>query len=102
MLRTLRRCFADIGPDPDEWGGDTLVVPVSRLNKELASMISSRRCASAAEQRNCGEPQGQPSGITLEARSPVRIKKGTMATLLVLNGTLKRGDTVIAGQIRAG
>ena len=37
-----------------------------------------------------------PSGIVLEAE--VSPHQGTMATLLVLNGTLNRGDIVIAGE----
>src|SRR5690606_18920555 len=40
-------------------------------------------------------PNTDPAGVVLEAE--VEGGRGVMATLLVLNGTLKRGDTIIAG-----
>ena len=80
---------------PDDWGGDTTVVPVSAKQKtgieDLLTAIL--LVADAAELR--ANPQGKVMGTIIEAQ--LDKAKGVMATLLVQNGTLKNGDMVVAG-----
>jgi len=80
---------------PDEWGGNTIVVPVSAKQKEgitdlLASILL---VADSVDIR--ANPQGKVIGTIIEAE--VDKTKGVMASLLVQNGTLKNGAVVVAG-----
>ena len=95
-VENVKKMLADIGLTPDEWGGDTLVVPVSAQQGTGLDDLLEAVLLTAEDKEIVANPNALPSGITLEAE--VSPHQGTMATLLVLNGTLKRGDTVIAGQ----
>lgn len=80
---------------PDDWGGDTTVVPVSARQKRgiddlLAAVLL---VADSIEIR--ANPQGKVIGSVIEAEMDKA--RGVMATLLVQNGTLKSGNVVIAG-----
>ena len=80
---------------PDDWGGDTTVVPVSARQKKgiddlLAAILL---VADSAEIR--ANPQGKVIGTVIEAEMDKA--RGVMATLLIQNGTLKNGNVVIAG-----
>jgi translation initiation factor IF-2 len=80
---------------PDEWGGNTIVVPVSARQKTgitdlLASILL---VADSLEIR--ANPQGKVMGTVIEAE--IDKSKGVMASLLVQNGTLKNGAVVVAG-----
>ena len=80
---------------PEEWGGDTICVPVSALKrqgiKELLDMI----LLSADMLELKANPKRAAKGVVIEAR--LDKGKGAIATLLVQNGTLRTGDTIIAG-----
>jgi translation initiation factor IF-2 len=80
---------------PDDWGGDTTVVPVSARQKQgiddlLAAILL---VADSVEIR--ANPQGKVIGTVIEAE--LDKARGVMTTLLVQNGTLKNGSVVIAG-----
>ena len=80
---------------PDDWGGDTTVVPVSARQKKgiddlLAAVLL---VADSADIR--ANPQGKVIGTVIEAEMDKA--RGVMATLLIQNGTLKNGNVVIAG-----
>ena len=80
---------------PDDWGGDTTVVPVSARQKKgiddlLAAILL---VADSVEIR--ANPQGKVIGTVIEAEMDKA--RGVMATLLVQNGTLKNGSVVVAG-----
>jgi translation initiation factor IF-2 len=80
---------------PDDWGGDTTVVPVSARQKQgiddlLAAILL---VADSIEIR--ANPQGKVIGTVIEAE--LDKARGVMSTLLVQNGTLKNGSVVIAG-----
>lgn len=80
---------------PEEWGGDIICVPVSaktkmNIDKLLESILL------VAEMRELkANPNRAAKGIVIEAR--LDKGKGPVATLLVQNGTLKSGDTIVAG-----
>lgn len=80
---------------PDDWGGNTTVVPVSAKQKlgieDLLTAIL--LVADASDIR--ANPQGKVMGTIIEAQ--LDKAKGVLATLLVQNGTLKNGDVVVAG-----
>ncbi|MCQ2432707.1 MAG: translation initiation factor IF-2 [Clostridia bacterium] len=80
---------------PEEWGGDTICVPVSALTKkgipELLEMVL--LVADMKELR--ANPNRRAKGLVLESR--LDKGRGPVATLLVQNGTMHTGDVLIAG-----
>lgn len=92
----VKQEMAELGVVPDEWGGDTMFVPVSALRKQGVEDLLEALLLLAGDGNIVANPQGHPSGIVLEAR--IDRTRGAMVTLLVLNGTLKRGDTIIVGK----
>jgi translation initiation factor IF-2 len=80
---------------PDDWGGDTTVVPVSAKEKTGIEDLLTAILLVADEVQIRANPQGKVMGTIIEAR--LDKAKGVMATLLVQNGTLRNGDVVLAG-----
>ncbi len=80
---------------PEEWGGDTVIVPISAKTgmglDELLEMV----ILTAEVQELKANPNRRAKGTVIEAR--LDKTRGPIATLLVQNGTLKQGDIVIAG-----
>ena len=80
---------------PEEWGGDTIIVPISAKKgtglDELLEMV----LLTAEVQELKANPNRRAKGTVIEAR--LDKNRGPVATLLVQNGTLKQGDIVIAG-----
>ncbi len=80
---------------PEEWGGDTIIVPISAKTgmglDELLEMV----ILTAEVQELKANPNRRAKGTVIEAR--LDKTRGPVATLLVQNGTLKQGDVVIAG-----
>ena len=80
---------------PEEWGGDTIIVPISAKTgmglNELLEMV----LLTAEVQELKANPNRRAKGTVIEAR--LDKTRGPVATLLVQNGTLKQGDVVIAG-----
>jgi len=81
---------------PEDWGGDTLMSPVSAITGDgIDTLLESVLLQS--EMLDLTAPdQGVASGTVVEAR--LDRGKGVVATLLVQKGTLKKGDIVIAGR----
>lgn len=91
----VKQQLAELELVPDEWGGNTTIVPVSAKQKKgiddlLAAILL---VADASDIR--ANPHGKVLGTIIEAE--LDKAKGVMATLLVQNGTLKNGDVVVAG-----
>ena len=80
---------------PDDWDGDTMVIPLSALNKEGVEDLLEAILLTADSMDIKANPEGDIVGTIIEAE--VDKKRGVMATLLVQNGTLKQGDIVVAG-----
>ena len=80
---------------PEEWGGDTIIVPISAKKgtglDELLEMV----LLTAEVQELKANPNRRAKGTVIEAR--LDKTRGPVATLLVQNGTLNQGDIVIAG-----
>ena len=87
--------LTEYGLVPEEWGGDTICVPVSakthmNIDKLLESILL------VAEMKELkANPNRAAKGVVIEAR--LDKGKGPIATLLVQNGTLNSGDIVVAG-----
>ena len=82
---------------PEEWGGDTMFVPVSaRTGEGVDKLLES--VLLQAEVLELKAPKDAPAkGVVIESR--LDKGRGPVATILVQSGTLKRGDVVLAGSV---
>jgi translation initiation factor IF-2 len=80
---------------PDDWGGNTVVVPVSAKQKQGIDDLLDGILLVADSNEIKANPNGKVIGTVIEAE--VDKSKGTLATLLVQNGTLNAGDIIVAG-----
>lgn len=80
---------------PDDWGGTTMVIPVSAKQKKGIEDLLEGILLVADNTSIKANPSGKVIGTVIEAE--VDKSKGVMATLLVQNGTLASGDVVVAG-----
>lgn len=82
---------------PEEWGGDTIMVPVSAIKKEnLDTLLEMILLVSEVEDLQAN-PERLAKGTVIEAH--LDKARGPVATLLVQNGTLNVGDIVVAGSV---
>ena len=91
-----KRQLSEIGLVPDEWDGDTMVVPVSAKNKMGLEDLMEAILLIADSKIIKANPKGKCLGTVVEAE--LDRTTGPMVTLLVQNGTLKLGETVLAGE----
>ena len=80
---------------PDDWGGNTMVVPVSAKQKQGIDDLLEGILLVADNTEIKANPGGKVIGTVIEAE--LDKSKGVIATLLVQNGTLESGDVVVAG-----
>jgi translation initiation factor IF-2 len=91
----VKQQLSDVGLAPDEWDGDTMVVPVSAKQREGLEDLLEAIVLVADSIEIKANPKGKVLGTVIEAE--LDKAKGVVATLLVQNGTLRVGDAVIAG-----
>ncbi len=82
---------------PEEWGGDTMFVPVSAKTGEGIDKLLESILLQAEVLELKAAKDAPAKGIVLEAR--LDKGRGPVATVLVQSGTLKRGDIVLAGAV---
>jgi len=80
---------------PDDWGGQTIVVPVSAKQKQGIGDLLEAILLVADNSDIRANPGGKVIGTIIEAE--LDKSRGVVATLLVQNGTLQPGDIVVAG-----
>ena len=95
-LDRVKRQLSEIGLQPDEWEGDTFVMPVSAKGRIGLEDLLETILLVADNVTIKANPKGQCIGTVVEAR--LDKARGPLATLLVQNGTLKVGDVVVAGE----
>ena len=79
----------------EDWGGDTIMVPVSAVTGEGVDQLLEMILLVAEVQDYRANPNRKARGIIIEAR--LDKGRGPVATVLVKNGTLRVGDTIVAG-----
>lgn len=80
---------------PEEWGGDAIIVPISALTGQGVDKLLEMIILMADMQELKANPKRHALGMVIEAK--LDKGKGPIATLIILNGTLKVGDTIISG-----
>ncbi|MCB8984280.1 MAG: translation initiation factor IF-2 [Ardenticatenaceae bacterium] len=92
----VKQQLSEIGLVPDEWDGDTMVIPVSAKERLGIEDLLEAILLVAEDINPRANPNATPSGAILEAS--ITRGRGVMATVLVQNGTLHRGDTLLVGE----
>ena len=80
---------------PEAWGGDTIVVEVSALQNLGVDDLLEQLALVAEVEELSASPEGRARGAVLEAN--LEAGRGPVATVIVQSGTLRVGDTVVAG-----
>ncbi len=80
---------------PEEWGGDTICVPISaKFNQNIDELLEMVTLVADMKELKAN-PNRNAKGTVIEAQ--LDKGRGPVATVLVQNGTLKVGDIVVAG-----
>jgi len=87
--------LAEIGLVPDEWDGDTIVVPLSAKRQEGLEDLLEAILLVADNSDIQANPNGRVIGTVIEAKKDR--SRGVLATLLIQNGTLNVGNIVVVG-----
>ena len=80
---------------PEEWGGDTIFVPISAKKKQNIETLLEMVLLVADMQELKANPKKQAKGVVIEAK--LDKARGPVATMLVQRGTLDVGDTILVG-----
>lgn len=87
--------ISECGLTPEEWGGDTLVNRISAKTKMGIDELLDNILLVADMEELKANPNRYATGSVIEARLDKNV--GTIATLLIQNGTLRLGDPVVVG-----
>ncbi len=92
----VKQQLAEVGLVPDDWDGDTIVVPISAKQRQGLDDLLEAILLVTDNLEILANPEGDVFGSVIEAK--VEHGRGIMATLLVQNGSLKVGDIIVAGK----
>ncbi|WP_353422344.1 translation initiation factor IF-2 [Staphylococcus warneri] len=87
--------LTEYGLIPEDWGGDTIFVPLSALSGEGIDSLLEMIGLVAEVQELKANPEKQAVGTVIEAE--LDKSRGPAASLLVQNGTLHQGDSIVVG-----
>ena len=91
----VRQQLSEIDLMTEDWGGKTIAIPVSAKTKEGVDSLLEMLLLEAEMLELSADPDRAAQGIVLEAK--LDRGRGPVATVLVQKGTLRAGDTFIAG-----
>lgn len=91
----VKQELTEYGLIPEDWGGDTICVPVSARTKEGIDNLLEMILLVAEMQELKANPNRTAKGTIIEAK--LDKARGPVATVLVQKGTLKIGDCIVAG-----
>jgi len=94
---TVKRELAELNLVPEDWGGSTVMVPVSAKKRQNLDQLLEMILLSTDILELKANPKRSASGAVLEAK--LDRGRGPVATVLVQDGTLTVGDNFIAGPV---
>jgi translation initiation factor IF-2 len=97
MPDRVKKQLADRGLMPEDWGGSTVFVDVSAKQRTNLNLLMEMICLVADLQELKANPERPGTGTVVEAK--IDRGRGSVATVLVQNGTLRVGDNFIVGNI---
>ena len=91
----IKQQLSEKGLLPEDWGGETIYVPVSALKKEGVTELIETIHLVAEVLELKANPKRSGTGVIVESK--MEKGKGNVATVLVQDGTIKVGDIFVAG-----
>ncbi len=91
----VKQELTEYGLVPEEWGGETIMVPVSAMTGENVDTLLEMILLVTEVEELSANPDRSARGTVIEAH--LDKAKGPVATLIVQNGTLRVGDVLVAG-----
>lgn len=91
----VKQELTEFGLLAEDWGGDTICVPVSAHTKQGLDTLLEMIVLTAEMQELKADPNRRAKGTVIEAK--LDKGRGPVASILVQNGTLKSGDSIIVG-----
>ncbi|HLT17623.1 MAG TPA: translation initiation factor IF-2, partial [Acidimicrobiales bacterium] len=91
----VKQQLSEHGLIPQDWGGDTEMIPVSALTGDGVDDLLETILLVAEVEDLKAEPEGRAAGVVIE--SHLDIGRGPVANVLVQRGTLRVGDPLVAG-----
>jgi translation initiation factor IF-2 len=91
----VKRQLAELSLSPEEWGGDTLFTEVSAQTGQGIDNLLEQLVLQAEVLELRATPARPGTGLVVEAE--LDRGRGPVATILVMDGTLNRGDVILAG-----
>jgi translation initiation factor IF-2 len=91
----VKKQLADRGLMPEDWGGTTVFVDVSAKQKKNLNLLMEMICLVADLQELKANPDRSATGTVMEAK--LDRGRGSVATVLVADGTLRTGDNFVVG-----
>ena len=92
----VKQQLAELGVVPEEWGGDTIFVPVSAKQRIGLGDLLEAILLVAEVQELKADPNAPAEGVVIESK--LDKGRGPVATIIVQQGTFKQGDAVVAGE----
>ncbi len=93
----VKQQLADEGLVPDDWGGETICVPVSaKMNIGIEELLENILLVAEVQEFKAN-PNRPAVGVVIEAE--MSKTRGATATILVQNGTLNQGDSFVVGEV---
>jgi len=89
--------LSDLGLQPEDWGGDTVVIPVSAKERLNIDELLDNVLLMADVMELKANPEGEAIGTVIEANQDRHL--GNVASVLVQKGTLNAGDSLVIGQV---
>lgn len=96
-IERVKQDLTNYGLVPEEWGGDTVLCPISCKTGEGIENLLENLLLLAEMKELLANPAREARGVVIEAR--LDKGKGPVATVLVQNGTLRTGDNIISGTV---
>ena len=94
-LDRVKQQLMELQVVPEEYGGDTVIAPVSALRRDGIDDLLENVLLVSDLEPPMANPNRSAVGVVLEAETDRH--RGVIATLLVQTGTLRQGDAVLAG-----
>ncbi len=102
-VQRVKEQLAREGLTPEDWGGETITVPISALTGQGVDELLEMILLVAELQELKADPSARPRGVVIE--STLDATRGPIATVIVQDGTLRERDIIVChtayGRIRA-
>ena len=99
QLEKIKKQLSDQKVLVEEYGGDVPIIPLSAKTGEGVDKLLEMILLVSEMHELKGDPEANPAGVVIEAN--LDKFKGSIATLLIRNGTLKKGDQIMLSGVKS-